>query len=122
MRQKMMIIESNIDVLNMLTLIFEEEGYTVIALSSEKNMLEKVISEKPDVIVIDILESSKESTGLSCEIRSVEEIKHIPIIALSTHVHPEKIHSICADKILGKPFDLYALIDAVESEVPVQPD
>ena len=118
MTKKMMIIERNNDILSILTQIFEEEGYFVIPFSSDKKMLEKVISEKPDVIVIDVLETSEESTGLCCEIRSVEEIKDIPIIALSTHVKAERIHAICADKLIGKPLDLYELIQAVESELP----
>ncbi len=118
MRKKMMIIERNIEILSILTQIFEEEGYLVTPFSSDKKMLEKVISEKPDVIVIDIFETSEESTGLCCEIRSVEEIKDIPIIALSTHVKAERIQAICADKLFGKPLDLYELSDALESELP----
>ena len=114
----MMIIERNNEILSILTLIFEEEGYLVSPHTSEMNALEKVLSERPDVLLIDILESSEESTGLCCEIRSVEEIKEIPIIALSTRVKPDRIHAICADKLIGKPFDLYDLIDAVENELP----
>jgi len=120
MRKKMMIIERNDDILSILTQIFEEEGYFVTPFSSDKDMLEKVISDKPDVILIDILETSEESTGLCCEIRTVEEIKDIPIIALSTHVKAERIQSICADKLIGKPIDLYELIDVVEGQMPPQ--
>jgi len=118
MRKNMMIIERNNEILKILTQIFEDEGYRVSPISSEKNALEKVVAEKPDVLVIDILETSEESTGLCCEIRSVDEIKDLPIIALSTHVKPERIQSFCADKLIGKPIDLYELIDAVESELP----
>lgn len=114
----MMIIEGNNEILSILTQIFEEEGYLVTPFSSDKKMLEKVISEKPDVIVIDVLETSEGSTTLCCEIRSVDEIKDIPIIALSTHVKAERIQEICADKLIGKPLDLYELIQAVESELP----
>lgn len=119
MRKNLMIVEGDPDILNILTHIFQEQGYRVTPFSSEFGVLEKIKKEKPDALVLDIMKPTMESTILCREIKATEEIKNTPIIALSTHIESHKIQSICADKVLGKPFEITDLIDAVESQLMV---
>jgi two-component system phosphate regulon response regulator PhoB len=119
MRKKLMIVEKDRDILHVLTHIFEEAGYEVSAFESETGVLEKIVKEKPGAIVLDIIQPTPEGTILCREIRDTPEIKDIPIIALSTHVQYHKIKDMCADKVLGKPFDISEVIDAVESQLAV---
>lgn len=117
MRKKLIIVEQDPDILYVLTHIFQEEGYAVLPFSSEFGVLERVKKEKPDAILLDIIKPTPESTILCREIKATEEIKGIPLIALSTHLESAKIQSICADKVLGKPFDITDLIGAIESQL-----
>ncbi len=119
MRKKLVIVEQDMDILNVLSLIFEDAGYEVSAFDSEQGVLEKIASEKPHAILLDIIQPTLEGTVLCREIKAKAEIKDIPIIAISTHVQSHKIHDLCADKVLGKPFDISELIDIVESQLAV---
>lgn len=112
-----MIVEKDSDILFVLTHIFEQQGYTVTALDSERGVLERIKNEKPDAVVLDIMQPTPAGTELCRGIKETEEIKDIPVIVLSTHVEARRIQDICADKVLGKPFDVIELIDAVESQL-----
>ena len=118
-----MIVEHDPDILHILTHIFQEQvpssffRYNVQAFSSEYGVLERIKFERPDAVLLDIIKPTFESTVLCRGIRENEEIKDTPIIALYTHVQAEKIHSICADKVLGKPFEISDLISAVEGQL-----
>ncbi len=114
-----MIVEKDRDILHVLTHIFEEAGYDVSGYESETGILEKIVKEKPGAIVLDIIQPTPESTNLCREIKDKPETRDIPIIALSTHIQFHKIKEICADKVLGKPFDISDVIDAVESQLAV---
>ncbi|SKB48469.1 response regulator [Daejeonella lutea] len=117
MRKNLFIVERDPDILNILTHIFQDHGYVVTPFSAEFGVLERIQNEKPDAVLLDIIRPTAESTILCREIKADPELKYTPIIALSTHMEPHKIHSICADKVIGKPFDISDLIDAVESEL-----
>lgn len=117
MRKNLLIVEHDPDIRTVLTLIFEDNGYSVTAFPSEEGVLERIKKVKPDVVVLDIFKPTPESTVLCREIKADDKLNSIPVIALSTHMEAHKIHSICADKVLGKPFDITELIDAVESQV-----
>lgn len=117
MGKKLVIVEKDSDILYILKHIFEDHGYSVLPFSSEFGVLDRIVKEKPDVVVLDVMSPTVAGTILCREIKSHKEIKDIPVVALSTHVESHKIHSICADKVLGKPFEITELIDAVESQL-----
>jgi DNA-binding response OmpR family regulator len=117
MRKNLMVVERDSDILYVITRILEEEGYKVVPFMSESGVLERIIKDKPDAIILDVMRPTEESTVLCREIKAIDDIKEIPIIALSTHVEAHKIKSLCADKVVGKPFDITELIDAVESQL-----
>lgn len=117
MRKNLLIVEHDPDILHVLTLIFQGHGYSVTAFPSEEGVLEKIKTDKPDVIVLDIFKPTPESTVLCREIKADDKLNDIPVIALSTHMDAHKIHSIYADKVLGKPFDITELVDVVESQI-----
>ncbi len=112
-----MIVEHDPDIRFILTHVFEEQGYSVTPFSSEFGVLERVKKDRPDVVVMDIMKPTSQGTTLCRSIKATKAVKHIPIIALSTHVESYKLRSICADHVMGKPFDITELINAVESQV-----
>lgn len=116
MKKTVILIERDRDIREVVTLILTDQGMNVIELETEEDALETIIKMRPDCVILDLQNPSEEGAKLCMEINQNPETKDIPVIALSTHPRAVELKGTCADDVLGKPFDIDALIDIVESQ------
>lgn len=117
MKKKLMIVERDEDILHIISIIFEERGYTIRAYRTEEGILSKIHDEQPDAVLLDIIRPTIEGTTLCRAIKETETTKHIPVIVLSTHLKIEQVREVCADDVLSKPFDIDELVNTVERQL-----
>lgn len=120
MKKKLMIVERDEDILHIISIIFEERGYTIRAYRTEEGILSKIHDEQPDAVLLDIIRPTIEGTTLCRAIKETETTKHIPVIVLSTHLKIEQVREVCADDVLSKPFDIDELVNTVERQLELQ--
>ncbi|WP_207532670.1 response regulator transcription factor [Desertivirga arenae] len=109
--------EKNQEILEAVTYILTEEGYKVNGFTSEKLFLDGAAEEKPDLILLDVIQITLEGTELCRQLKILEDIKHIPVIVLSTHTKANEVKQICADEVIQKPFDIDNLLEVVENHL-----
>lgn len=100
------ILDDNQEILNILTLIFESDPYTIIACNTTKSFrtaLEKMI---PDLILLDIKLPDGNGLDLCKELKDGADTKHIPVIMLSGYHGKETGAKCYPDAYIDKPFDL----------------
>ena len=68
-----------------------KEGFDVILLNSGENVLEKVVEQKPVMILLDLMLPIKDGMTVLEELKSNEEVKNIPVIMLSIHGEEQKV-------------------------------
>ncbi len=117
MRKKILVVEHDEDILNVVTMILEGEGYSVIQSRTEFGMIDKIIHEKPDVVILDIVKITAEGTALCNAIKETEETKDIHVIVFSTHPEIKSKQIDCADEVMTKPFDVFEMIKVVETRL-----
>jgi DNA-binding response OmpR family regulator len=117
MKKKILVLERDRDILEILTYILIERGYQVVSTQNEEEIFGHIATLSPDAILLDIINPSFEGTKLCRAIKAAETTKHIPVIVLSTNCTVETIKEACADDILAKPFDISELIDALEKQL-----
>ena len=79
--KKLLIIDDDIDILKSLKVILEDKGYNVITASNKPDGLKLCSSQKPDVIVLDIMmEHDLEGYGMLNDFRDDNSLNNIPII------------------------------------------
>lgn len=117
MKKRILVVENNLDILELITLVLNEADYEVSAYSSERNIFEHIIAFNPDAILLDIIKPSLEGTELCRQIKAAEGTSHIPVIALSTHPQIQKVKEICADEIVEKPFDIDGLLETLSDQL-----
>lgn len=85
MGKKILIIDDDRDIIEALTMVLESRGYETVSTVTTKGALALVKSEKPDVIILDVMfpESSSEGFDLAREISRDEEGRKVPILMLS---------------------------------------
>lgn len=109
---KILIIEDNPSLLDMLTKIFET-FYTVITASNGAEGWEKVQSEHPNLILSDVIMPKLSGTELCKLIKENLDTCHIPVILLTAQTaieHNLEGLRIGADDYITKPFNINILL------------
>ena len=90
-KKKILIVEDEVTLQKALTEFLTAEGFEVLsALDGEKGLgLAK--SEKPDLVILDIILPKKDGYEVLTEIKGSEETKNIPVILLTNLESPEDI-------------------------------
>jgi len=121
MSKKILVIENDPDVREIVSLVLEEEGYSVTA--TKHIPMEDLSASGTHLIVLDEWLPNNVAGHLFClKIKEVHELMHIPIIILSTAHNIEEIACACkADGFVSKPFDLDTLLAEVKRCCSPQP-
>jgi two-component system cell cycle response regulator DivK len=118
-KKKVIIIDDEPDIVTFLTVLLEDNGYSTVSARDGKEGLEKVETEQPDLILLDI--TMPEKSGVRCyrELRENPDLKSIPIIIVTGVAKDfEKFISTRRqvpppDAYVAKPIDQQKLLDEV---------
>lgn len=117
MKKRILVVENNKDILELISLVLKEAGYEVDAYRNETNMFDKIIAANPSAILLDIVKPTMEGTELCRQLKAAEGTTHIPVIVLSTHPQIDQVKDICADDIVNKPFDIDGLLETLKEQL-----
>ncbi|TFF37732.1 response regulator [Mucilaginibacter psychrotolerans] len=116
MAKRILVIDDDEDILEILNIIFQENGYeTVISNTSEAAEHIRVI--QPDIVLLDvrIVGSAKNGPEICKEIKSQIETRHLPVMLVSAETDLAIIAQDCgADTYIAKPFDIFGLLSRVK--------
>lgn len=120
MAKRILIIDDDPDILYVLSLIFESEGYEVI-LSEDGAETEHIESISPDLILLDIRLANPEKSGatICTMLKSQAATKQVPIILVSAEKDIRVIAKGCgANAFISKPFDIKQISGKVRELMP----
>ncbi len=81
---KILIIDDDQDITEALKAILESEQYDVITATSRADGMEKIRSDKPDLIVLDVMMSTwHDGFEMSRELKKDPQFKEMPILMLT---------------------------------------
>ena len=81
--KKILVVDDEPDVVIYLTSLFEDNDYIVISAGDGNEGMEKVKSEKPDLITLDISMPEKSGIRFYREMKTDTELKKIPIVIVT---------------------------------------
>jgi two-component system response regulator VicR len=116
MSKRILVIDDDEDILEILNIVFQEEGYDVV-LSNTGEAAEHIQVIHPDLILLDVrIEgSSKKGNEICAELKQQYNQKKMPIILVSAETDLEMLANECgADFYITKPFDIFQLVDHVK--------
>lgn len=117
MMKKILVVDDDESILEVVQIALESEGYYVQTISSSRG-LQEMTNNRPDLILLDMILGGEDGRILCQRLKSDAETKHIPIIILSAHSDAGEVADTSgADDFLEKPFDIDALLDIVEKHV-----
>ena len=117
--QRILAVDDNEDILEVIKLILEDYGYEVSTLTEGNMLLEKISEEKPDLILLDIMLGNMDGRELCKVVKSTEGTKNIPVILVSASHNLSDRFKPCdsPNDFLAKPFDINELVDIVRAHI-----
>lgn len=117
--QRILAVDDDRDILEILQLILEDKGYEVETLADGGHLFEKISQYKPDLIILDIMLGNLDGRKLCHELKSHAETRDIPVILLSaSHTVYGNLHKNGnPDDFIAKPFDIDVLLNSVERQL-----
>lgn len=115
MKKKVVLVQDNKDILDIMDQVLEEEGFDVTS-SLSTDPIEKIDQIDPDIVVIDDnIKGSKKGSKVIKELKSSPETEDISAVLTSTSDKlPEIAQESKADDFIQKPFDLDHMVDVVK--------
>ncbi|PJJ79805.1 response regulator [Mucilaginibacter auburnensis] len=120
MTRKVLVIDDNNDLLDLLREALSAEGYEVDCLPQIDNIYEAVLQSRAGLIIVDFILDGINGGELCHQIKINPRTSHIPVIMISgyTRVLESLGGDYGADHFLSKPFDLSELVDTVNNLFP----
>ncbi len=119
-KPKLMVIEDDRDIINIIRINFELKGYDVYSCPKSSRGLAESLIELPDAIILDLLMPDKNGWEVLEELKFNPVTRDIPVIICSVMKQPraiEKAKGMGAFSYVQKPFDTAELISVVEGAI-----
>ena len=118
---KILIVDDEIDILDLLSYNLEKQGYLVEKSNSAQKALNMVIEEIFDLVILDIMMPGMDGYTLCQKIRNSHSInQNVPIIFLSakdTEIDEILGLELGADDFLVKPVSINKLLARIKSNI-----
>ena len=116
--KKVLIVEDEKDILQLVKLYLEKEGYRTVMASTGSEGLAQVRSEKPDLLVLDLMLPEIDGLEVCKRLRSAPDTAMLPIIMLTAKAEESDTIiglELGADDYVTKPFSPKTLVARVKA-------
>jgi PleD family two-component response regulator len=119
-KARLLIVEDDVDISNMLKIYFASQGYDVEAALRGSDALEKTRQSMPHLIVLDIMLPDINGYEVCRQLRTTTRTSHIPVIFLTQKdERSDRLQGLelGADDYITKPFDIDELKLRVQNAI-----
>jgi len=120
--QKILVVDDERNIRNILDFSLGAEGYQVIAASDGNEALTLAQSEHPDLIILDVMMPQSDGFEVCRQLKKLTNTASIPVIMLTAKNSKDdrqRGQEVNADAYITKPFSPIRLIEAVQSMLGV---
>ncbi len=119
-KKRILIVDDERDLVETITFRLEASGYEVLAAYDGAEGLEKARTEKPDIILLDVMMPKMDGYQVCRMLKFDEEFKNIPIIMLTARgqdMDKKTGTDVGADGYITKPFDSKMLMEEIKKRI-----
>ena len=118
MAPRVLVVDDDPQVLRLMRVNLELEGYDVVSAPDGEEALEAVLTERPDLVVCDVMMPGVDGLTVLRNLRANPRTSKIPFVVVSAKAQRSDVKAALdmgADRYITKPFDPQELLDAVEN-------
>lgn len=117
MLEKILVVEDELPIADILKFNLEKEGYQVICAFDGENAVQLAFSENPDLILLDLMLPRKDGMDVCREIRSNSHTPIIMLTAKDTELDKVLGLELGADDYVTKPFGTRELLARIKAHL-----
>lgn len=119
MSKKILAVDDDREIVDVIKIILEDEGYEVSTLTTGKNILNVISSIRPDLILLDVMLGGMDGREICKSIKSHAIFKYIPIVMISASHNLQSLLKLpgSPNDFLSKPFDIEHLLIKVKNQL-----
>ena len=114
---KVLVCDDERHIVRLIQVNLERQGYTVVTAFDGREGLEKIRSEKPNLVVLDVMMPYMDGFEVLKTIRREPETENLPVIMLTAKAQDKDVfegYHYGADMYLTKPFNPMELVTFVK--------
>ena len=116
MAKKILILDDNEDILEMMKVALEDEGHEVECMTNTDDIFKAIDHIKPDLLIVDYILSGINGGEFCHQVKTNSKTSHIPVIMVSGHQRVlESLGTYGADVFIAKPFSLEDIVTNVNN-------
>lgn len=116
-RNRILCIEDDVDMLELFRVLLTRQGYVVQGVTKGQEGLEVIRSEKPDLVILDIMMPEMDGWQVYQQMKEDETTRNIPTIVVTAKSQLiDKVLGLEIAKVdgyIGKPFSPQELLDSI---------
>lgn len=117
MPKKIVYIEDDLEMIDLVKMILNNKGFNVIGAHGGRHGLDTIISEEPDLILLDLMMPDVDGWDVYHQLKSSDETNKIPVIVVTAKAQAiDRVLGLQIAKVddyISKPFRPNELIDSI---------
>ena len=121
--RRILAVDDDRDILEVLQFILEDSGYKVDTLSDGRQLMDAIRDKHPDLILLDIMLGNMDGRDLCEKVKKEEATHKIPVVMISAS------HNVAStlnlehgpNDFIAKPFDINVLLDTIRKQLTSAP-
>jgi CheY-like chemotaxis protein len=115
--KKILVIDDNTDILQVVELILKSNGMEVEAVSDGNEAIERVGRFHPDLVLMDVYVGGVDGREICMQLKANRDTHNIPVIMFSAQSNQAEANDCHAEDFLGKPFEVTDLMGKINYQL-----
>ena len=115
---KLLLADDSVTIQRVIELTFADEDVKVVAVGDGKQAIERVQSDRPDIVLADVGMPERDGYEVAAFIKGDPPLAHIPVLLLTGAFEPideARARAVGCDGVLVKPFEPQMVISRVQA-------
>ncbi|WP_184544139.1 response regulator [Mucilaginibacter sp. FT3.2] len=119
MTKKILIVDNNELMIEVMTYILNSNGYDVVSFNDGQNIFNDIKASHPDLVILDVFLPGMDGRDICKLIKLNSETKALPVIICSESddIDQSLTQNGAPNDVLYKPFDIKNLIEKIECQL-----
>lgn len=115
MKKRICVLEDNAEILEIITMILEDQDYEVHGFGTVSQFMSRFASLNPSLFLLDVMLPDGSGLEVCQSLKSAEETRDIPVVIMTANSRIEQIKGEClANDFISKPFDIDYLENTIK--------